>query len=1277
MLRKFLLFFICFLSIPTLLTAQLIEVSLIWDTPMTHPLTGQTQESFKEAFFQERTGYIPNYHYSIDVPNQNYTAVLSDFNFEPYTGEFPNREKLKQEVQLQTAIGIAQKKSSISISGIPLRRNAGTGAIEKLVSFKVELASKLTPVFKSLKSTKTESVLNNGSWHKISVPGDGVYKIDFPFLQTNSLTNSALSFSQVGVFGQAMGILPEGNSSYRTDDLEEIPLKIIDQNNNGQWENGDYLLFYGKGPHVWKYDTSAGDWSHIVNIYTDQSGYFFTLDAGSGLQLPVRANSSGANLTSSIYDFRTFFEEETYNLIYSQLATTMGSGREWYGERLSSFNNTQNVNISIPSIVASESAQINVRYAATSYSGSSVFALKNNGVQLFNTTVPITSGGDFPSGGNANKVSREVILSGSNSFEITFNNNDPQANGFLDYVEVIAKANLNLSASFLPFRSIDNIGSGNVTRFQIDGTNTNTEVWEVTRGTEVVKINGNLNGGQYEFSVASDSLREFVAVNTGISNFPVPAYGEPIVNQNLHGLPQLDMFIITPASMFSAADRLADYHRDEGLSVAVVDIEKIYNEFSSGEQDLTAIRDFLKMFYDRSTNYPNSPKYALLMGDASFDYKDRISGNQNIIPTYQSQESFSAISSYCTDDYIAFLDDSEGEDITNIGNPNKVDIAVGRIPVDDITEANGVVDKIINYNTRNTMGDWRNILSFVADDEDNNLHFGQVEQLTALSSIETIDKYNIEKIYLDAYAQQNAAGGDRYPDVNDAILRRLRTGCFLMNYTGHGGPKNWAQERVFNIEDIRNLKNKDNLPLFITATCDFSPYDDVDFHSAGENLITNSDGGAVALITTTRLVFAFQNFDMNSRVLDYLFQEYQGRKPTVGEILLEAKNGAAASENNRKFVLLGGPALTLAYPEQNVVTTKINGLPIAQIDTLKALSRVTIEGEVQNNNGTLLSSFNGIVYPSVYDKVGVYQTKGQDQESQQSNFDLQNNILFKGKASVVAGKFSFEFIVPKDINYAFDNGKISYYAANTTDVIDAHGFTYDFIVGGTSDSILADDDGPDVEVFINDSTFAFGGLSDENPLLLVNLSDESGINTVGNGVGHDIIGLLNENTQQQYMLNDYYSAKLDDFTRGNVEYPFNNLEEGRYSVRVKAWDVNNNPGEGYTEFVVALSAEMALQNVFNYPNPFTTNTSFIFEHNRPGEFLDVQIQIFTVSGRLVKTIQQNVMSDGYRVNPEQITWNGLDDFGDTIGRGVYIYKVNVQGENGYSAQEFEKLVILR
>lgn len=1257
--------------------AQIQQVEILWDKEAVNPLSKQKIESFDGAYFEEKDGFLPHYYIEFPVAGLQSNASFSALRFESFQGNLPSNLVLSDEIEFNTGVGIAQKQASLSIDCIPLRRNPLTGQVEKLVSFTVDIESIPDLQFKSAKSTKTTSALASGTWHKLTVPSDNIYKIDYSFLQANNLSNQVSSFSTVGVFGQAMGMLPEANSVPRTDDLEEIPLKIVDQNNNGLWENGDYLLFYGKGPHVWHYDTASGEWSHTINIYSDVNGYFFTPNAGNGLRISNQASLNSPNLTLSRYDFRTFFEEEIYNLIYSQLVSTLGSGREWYGEQLSSFNNTQSFSIAIPNIISTEPARVNIRYAANAYSGSSTFTLRNNGAQLFNTAVPITPGGDYPAAGSAARASRSVSLASTNNFEVVFSNSNPQAKGFLDYIEVIAKAELSLNAPALFFRATESVGVGNVTRFQVSGANGSTEIWDVTGGTEVFGVNGSLIGNQLSVVVATDSLREFVAVNTSTNDFPKPAYVKAVNNQNLHGLSQQDMFIVTVPAMFSAADRLANFHRNNGLSVTVVGLEQIYNEFSSGVQDLTAIRDFLKMFYDRSTSQANAPKYALLMGDASFDYKDRIAGNENFVPTYQSQESFSAISSYCTDDYIAFLDDNEGGDITDLSNPNKVDIAVGRLPVDDLDEANGVVDKIINYNTTETMGDWRNVLSFVADDEDNNLHFQQVEQLTSLSTIENIDYYNIEKIYLDAFTQVNAAGGDRYPDVNDAILRRLRTGCFLMNYTGHGGPKNWAQERVFNIEDIRTLKNGDNLPLFITATCDFSPYDDVDAHSAGEVLITNPDGGAVALITTTRLVFAFQNFDMNSRVLDYLFQDYLGRKPTVGEILLEAKNGAAASENNRKFVLLGDPALTLAYPEQQVVTTAINGIPIAQIDTLKALSRVLIEGEVQNAAGTRLSGFNGIVYPTVYDKVAIYQTKGQDQESQQADFELQNNALFKGKASVVNGRFSFEFIVPKDINYAFANGKISYYAADVNAATDAHGYSYDFIVGGTSDSISADDEGPIVDVFMNDSTFAFGGLTDQNPLLLVNLSDESGINTVGNGVGHDIVGLLNENTQQQYLLNDFYSAKLDDFTQGNIEYPFNNLEDGRYSIRVKAWDVNNNPGEGYTEFIVAGSAELALQNVFNYPNPFTTNTSFIFEHNRPGEILDVQVQIFTVSGRLVKTIRENVVSDGFRVNPNEITWNGLDDFGDAIGRGVYIYKVYVQGQNGYSAQEFEKLVILR
>ncbi|MEZ4978781.1 MAG: type IX secretion system sortase PorU [Chitinophagales bacterium] len=1256
---------------------QVYNLRIEWNMQVNFEGSNLYIESFKEAVFQKENGVLPTYNVWLNLPGDGAEPSFTNLIFEELQNSNISKQGIKENIEFTAAVGMQRKESSLLISCVPLRVNPFTGKIEKLVAFDVQLNPSYQASFKAQKSYKPSSALASGLWHKIAVPADGIYKIDFDFLQNNNISSSNLSFSNFGVFGQAMGLLPEANSEDRVDDIEEIPIKIKDQNGNGIWENGDYILFYGKGPHLWHYDQANNTWQHEVNIYTDETGYFISPTQGTGKQIPLVASAGSANANINSYTFRDFFEEELNNLIYTQLSSTMGSGKEWYGKRLSNVNNTQSFNIAIPNILSSSASVLNLRLAASSYASSSNFTLRNNGSNIFTSSVNITSGGDYPNAASANMASFSSVLSSNNNFELVFSNGDPQSSGFLDYLEVVANCNLALQENFLLFRSTQNLGVGNISSFNLTGANTNTEIWDVSSGTEVFRINGNLSGSSYQFSATTDKLREFAAVNTSSTSFAQPRYISSITNQNLHALSQNEMFIISHPSLLPAADRLANFHREEGMRVAVVNLDHIYNEFSSGQQDLSAIRDFLKMFYERANNPADLPKYALLFGDASFDYKDRVDGNENLVPTFQSQESFSLTSSYCTDDYIAFLDPNEGSDLTNVSNPNNMDLSVGRIPVDNLEEAQGVVDKILAYNTSTTMQDWRNILSFVADDEDNNLHFGPVEQLSALSTIDNIDFYNIDKIYLDAYTQSNSAGGDRYPDVNDAILRKIRTGSFLINYTGHGGPKNWAQERVFNIEDIRNLDNIEHLPLFITATCDFSPYDDPDFHSAGENLITNAKGGAIALITTTRLVYAHQNFDMNSRVLDYLFQLYEGRMPTIGEVLYEAKNSASVSENNRKFVLLGDPALTLAYPVHEVITTKINGVDISQIDTLKALSKVLIEGEVRTRSGALLNNFNGVIYPSVYDKVATYSTKGQDEESQVAEFQLQNNILFKGKASVVAGKFSFEFIVPKDINYAYDNGKISYYAASNFGLEDAHGYSYNFLVGGTADSIVNDDLGPLVDVFINDTSFAFGGLSDENPILLVKLSDESGINTVGNGVGHDIVGLLNENTQKQYLLNDYYSAKLDDFTRGDVEFPFNKLEDGRYTIRVKAWDVYNNPGEGYTEFVVASSAELALQHVFNYPNPFTTNTSFIFEHNRPGEFLDVSVQIFTISGKLVKTIRTNVQSEAYRVGPSEITWDGLDDFGDMIGRGVYIYKLKVQAESGYSAQEFEKLVILR
>jgi len=1136
------------------------------------------------------------------------------------------------------------------------------------------------------KSFKPNSILKDGTWYKISVPTDGVYKLDYNFIQNEVKINASnISFSSFGVFGQAMGLLPEFNGTERTDDLAEIAIKIKDINGNGKWDTDDYVLFYAKGPHLWHYNSNTV--SHTYNIYSDVATYFITIDRGNGLVLPTEASQITSSSAISSFDDWYLFEEEKNNLIYTELAAGAGTGRKWYGTQFNNISPNQTINFTVPDIISSQPTIIQAHFAAAATDASSSFQVNNNGTAVFTKALSALANSTYPDIATLGYYGGQILNpSSALNLEVKFASGNPQGKGWLDYIEIIAKRNLKLNGSFVQFRSFESLNNA-ISKYRVQNANTNTEIWDVTNGANIIKVNGSLSGSNIEFGRSSDILREYVAVDVSSSNFEVPKFVKSVANQNLHGLPNIDYVIITIPEFRAAAQKLADFHnQNSGMSVRIVNVEEVYNEFSSGQQDLTAIRDFLKMFYDRNLSFDEKLKYVLLLGDASFDYKDRLTNNQNHIPTFQSDTSLNTISSFCTDDYIGFLDDDEGLNM-DLNPTANLDIAIGRLPVNTLESAQEVVDKIIYYKTNKSTNGWKNEITFVADDEDNNLHFKDAEEILAIPDIENLDYYNIDKIYLDAYAQTNAAGGDRYPDVVDAILRKLFTGTFFVDYTGHGGPTNWAQERVFNIEDIRNLKNKDKLPLFMTATCDFSPFDDPTIVSAGEALLLNPDGGAIAMLSTTRLVFSHSNKDMNKALLNHLFQKINGRMPTVGEVLQQAKNQAGSNANNRKFVLLGDPAMTLEYPKYEVVTTKINGQSILQEDTMKALSKVSVEGGIMNENGALMTDFNGIVYASIFDKESTYTTKGNDAafsstgqpiNSFPADFNLRNNAIFKGKATVKNGLFSFEFIVPKDINYSFGNGKITYYAEKTSDPnIDAHGYTYKFKVGGTDENYIPDDKGPDVEVYMNDSNFVFGGLTNENPILLVRLKDESGINTIGNGVGHDLIGVLDENTQNQYLLNDYYEAELNDFTQGNISYLLNNLEDGLHRIKVKAWDVHNNPGEGYTEFVVASSAEMAINNVFNYPNPFTSSTSFVFEHNHPDDLMLVTIQIYTVSGKIVKTIRQQIQSEGYRIAPNEIMWDGLDDYGDYIGRGVYLYKVNVQGSNGYNAYKFEKLVILK
>ena len=506
-------------------------------------------------------------------------------------------------------------------------------------------------------------------------------------------------------------------------------------------------------------------------------------------------------------------------------------------------------------------------------------------------------------------------------------------------------------------------------------------------------------------------------------------------------------------------------------------------------------------------------------------------------------------------------------------------------------------------------------------------------------------------------------------------MQRVQRGALLINYVGHGGPLGWAEERILTDDDINGWTNYNSLPAFMTATCQFSTADDPSVTSAGELVLLNSKGGGIALFTTCRLAYSEDNFELGQEFYTHFFAPIGNRMPRMGEICMLTKNDYQ-DVHTRNFLLLGDPALTLAYPKWNVTTTTINGAAVTATsvpDTIKALQKVTIGGYVDDGKGKKLTTFNGVIYPTVYDKAETDYTLANNPDSYRAPFLLQNSILYKGAASVVNGEFTFTFVVPKDIAFQYGFGRLSYYADDQTN--DASGNFENFIIGGANPSAPLSTKGPTVKLYMNDTTFAYGGLTDQNPSLYARVIDSSGISTVNNAIGHDITAELDNNNTQVYVLNDYYQADLNSYQSGKVIYAFSGLAHGPHTVDFKVWDVYNNSTEARLEFVVSSSTKLALAHVLNYPNPFTTNTKFFFEYNKPCMPTVVQIEIFTISGKLIKTIRADIECDGYR--SDTIEWDGLDDYGDKIGRGVYVYRLKVHTSDGSEADQFQKLVILR
>ena len=1265
---------------------------------------GVSQENFPNGqqvtFLKLANGYfeseafLPKYNIVEKINDRGIVEVkLVDVVSAPLTPEeiaIISSQKIDNDFKLTYSIETAAKKRHVSINVSALRKKATV--FEKLISFKVEYTFASNNIAKGGKQNSyvSNSVLADGKWLKVGVTKDGIYKVDYRFLKKAGIDVESINPNNLRVYGNGGKQIPFNNSIPRFDDLLENPI-YVEGEADGVLDSTDFFWFYGHGPHYWSRVNDCSGYRHWLHGYSDTAYYFINFDKGQGQRIQrVNQSASTPNKTTTTFDDLQFYENEAVNMRLS--------GRKFYGEK---FDNTltYNFGFSAPNISLNDSAFVKMNVLGISNPAATFKVSCNNNTASVNPKFAPALGPGATAYtldlGSEDSVCLKFKPTNANltvDVEFVKNPSYSAGYGYLNFLDVVSKRELKLVANQVQFRDFSSVGAANVVTFKVGNVQSNTIVLDVTNPTNAFEIVSNISGNSLEFTTEYNSLREFIAFTPNTTAMQEPSNFGMVENQNLHATTPKDMIIIAHSMFMDQANKLKKLHEEkDNLRVIVVTPQQIYNEFSGGSQDLAGLRMFAKMLYDKASNDADLPKYLLLFGDASYITRHRsVSGNTNFIPTYESAASLDLIRSYCSDDFFGMLDDNESE-----GSTSMLDIAIGRLPSKTVDEASAMVDKITDYVTKkplsnsgtfcptcqtsnNTVfinGDWRNVITLIADDEDNNLHLGDAESNAAIIQ-QKAKEINIEKIYLDAYKQITDAGGQRYPEVNVAFNERMAKGALIINYSGHGGEVGWALERVLGVDDIKKWSNAGRYPFFVTATCEFTRYDDPSRTSAGELTLLQPNGGGIGLATTTRLVYQSANKELNNTFYSLLFTKdtITNKYLHLGEVLRMVKNSSnvlSTGENSRKFLLMGDPAVRLDYPEYNITTTLIDVLNDST-DTVKALSKVRVKGFISDKNNAKISNFNGLIYPTVFDKEYVAKTLTNDAGSPSINFKTRKGLIYKGTASVTAGEFSFEFIVPKDIAYQYGKGRISYYAESNNS--NADGYFEDFVVGSINKNAPADNTGPQVKLYLNDQNFINGSLTNENPRFIALVEDENGINTTGNGIGHDIALILDNNTDKSIILNDYYQAELNSYQKGSILYGFNNLSEGSHNLSFKVWDVYNNSSNSSIDFVVAHSAAIALNHVLNYPNPFTTNTTFMFEHNKPSQSLDVQVQIFSVSGKLVKTINESVSSIGFR--SQEVKWDGLDDYGDKIGKGVYIYKLKVKASDGSYAEKLEKLVLL-
>lgn len=1121
---------------------------------------------------------------------------------------------------------------------------------------------------------KSESVFRTGDFYKLGTTTAGVYKITNDNLKSLGIDPSSVQVKNIQLFGTLPGALPELNDDPRTDDLEEVAI-YIKGGDDGRWDSGDEIWFYSPGPNAWK-QTADSAWYRATNIYDDNKYFFLRVNGDAGSRVGQASSPGSYDVSTDRYLSLVQIEQDRYNILKSE--KEIGGGKLWFGDLFYKTFRAKDytAELGINNLVSGLPVTLFIGFASRSGVSTKLNVNLEGKINTINFS-GLSLGGE----NTAADYRTRTFTVPADGNQLSLSLDYPEAagmesKGWLDYLTINALRTLEKQkGSQLIFRPEKSL-TGNI-RYVAAGLTQSSVVWDISDMFKVKQFAFSIDGSKAIFNTDRNITSQLIAFEPQ-DLLTVTTVGK-VDAQNLHAASVPDLLVVYNAAFKEQALDFANYRSQKsGITVLAVDVSQVYNEFSGGAQDPTSIRDLARMFYSRN---PGKFKNLLLFGNGSFDYRDigvknkDYTFNTNYIPVYEQESTLlHPIGTFPMDDYFCYLDPGEGT-----APSSKMDIGVGRFPVNTASEAATIVAKIKTYETSaDARGDWRNNLLLIADDYDEGSDDFQDQSESLAGRILSWDPVlNMKKIFADLYKQENLVQGERYPDVVSDINDAINKGVLIANYIGHGGTTKLADEELIDRQSVNSWNNQSKLPLFITGTCSFSVYDDPTVNALGRDCIIRPNGGMVGLITTTRAVYISPNEWIINKLFEYLITKSEGSHRDLGTVLYLTKN-AHGLDDSKRFVLLGDPSMQLAFPKDQVNVTSINGKDINSIpDTIGALEKVHLEGNVADANGNLLSSFNGTATITVYDKQVVLLTRGNDGHGTNTPITVRNNIIFHGKASVQSGLWKLDFVVPKDINYQIDSGKISSYAENG--VSDAAGYSYDFLVGGESSNPVTDDQAPVITLALDDYSFQSGNTVGTTPLLLAKITDDNGINITGNSIGHDIVSKLEKESVNETILNDYYTADKDNSKAGEVRYQLQSLDPGNYTLELRAWDIANNKSESRIEFIVSDNQEKSIDHVLNYPNPFTTATSFMFEYDSGNQPVEAQIAIFTVSGKLIKTITEQLSPIGKRFKTS--VWNGKDDFDGQLAKGVYLYKVKILGStqpNGKRViSDFQKLVLLK